>query len=127
MGLEGATDAGRLFERWGEIVGRDIAAHVEPTSLRDGVLRVRTDSPAWATEVSYLAADISSRLNAAIGKELVRELKVSSAPPSDREASRGRSQARQPMAPSKEPEADPRVAFEKARRAWAAQDPKKGA
>ena len=126
LGLEGATDSGGLFARWADIVGDEIAAHVEPTSLRDGVLRVRTDSPAWATELAYLAADISARVNSAMGKELVRELKVSTGPPSDRKGADRPPQARRAMAASEEPNPDPRAAFEKARRAWEVQHQKRG-
>ncbi len=73
---------GELWRRWHEIVGGDVARHAEPTSLKEGVLRVRTTTPAWATEITYLAEDIRGRVNSALGKTVVREIKVwtSSAP-----------------------------------------------
>jgi predicted nucleic acid-binding Zn ribbon protein len=126
LGLDGAVDAGRLFERWEEIVGQDVAAHVEPTSLRAGTLRVRTDSPAWATEVSYLSADITRRLNAALGKEVVVELKVSSGPRTEGKRVRASVPPRQATDDPGAPSQDPREAFEKARRAWAEQQQKRG-
>lgn len=121
LGFEGAVDAGKVFARWDAIVGSDIAEHVEPTSLRDGVLRVRTDSPAWATEVAYLSREIAGRVNTALGRELVRELKVASGPPSGRNESRRVPPPKQAPASSSKPPIDPREAFERARRAWSRQ------
>ncbi|MGH2733955.1 MAG: DciA family protein, partial [Actinomycetota bacterium] len=48
LGLARSADARTVWGRWGEIVGDGVSEHAEPSSLRDGVLRVRTDSPAWA-------------------------------------------------------------------------------
>jgi predicted nucleic acid-binding Zn ribbon protein len=76
LGLEEVVAAGRLFRAWEDIVGPDVAARSQPLSLREGVLRIQTDSPAWAAEVRYLAPELLRRANAALGRELARELKV---------------------------------------------------
>ncbi|MFP5297965.1 MAG: DUF721 domain-containing protein [Actinomycetota bacterium] len=76
FGLSGAVETGVVWRRWPEIVGDAIAEHAEPTSLRDGVLRVRTDSPAWAQELTYLARRVVSRANEVAGKPVVSEMKV---------------------------------------------------
>jgi hypothetical protein len=80
LGLGDLAAAGRLFRSWEEIVGSEVAARSQPLSLRDGVLRIQTDSPAWAAEVRYLAPEVLRRANAALGRELARELKVSLRP-----------------------------------------------
>jgi Dna[CI] antecedent DciA-like protein len=80
LGLGELAAAGRLFRSWEEIVGPEVAARSQPLSLRDGVLRIQTDSPAWAAEVRYLAPELLRRANAALGRELARELKVSLRP-----------------------------------------------
>ena len=131
LGMEGAVEAGRLFARWRAIVGDDVAAHVEPTSLRDGVLRVRADSPAWATEIGYLADEIAGRVNAEIGRPVVTELRVSAGPKLEPRAGAAiRSQKRRfegaARTPSDAASDDPREAFERARRAWAAKNRKMG-
>lgn len=126
LGFEGAVDAGKVFARWDAIVGPDISKHVEPTSLRDGVLRVRTDSPAWATEVAYLSGEIAGRVNKALGRELVRELKVASGPPTARNAPSRGQRPEQAPGPSTSGAVDPHEAFEKARRAWSRQHGKRG-
>jgi len=80
LGLGELASAGRLFRSWEEIVGPEVAARSQPLSLREGVLRIQTDSPAWAAEVRYLAPELLRRTNAALGRELARELKVSLRP-----------------------------------------------
>jgi predicted nucleic acid-binding Zn ribbon protein len=116
-GLAAGAEVGRIWNLWPEIVGEDIAAHAEPTSLRDGILRVRTDSQAWATELSYLTDEIRHRANNATGKELIIEVRVWTGPGP---VKRVRSQAPRTFdwRPSQSQETDPEVAFERARSAW---------
>ena len=122
LGIPSPEATGRLWSAWSEIVGPAVAAHAEPTSLRDGVLKVRADSPAWATEIGYLVEEIRSRANAVTGRQLVTEVRVWTGP---RPASRGSSTGAADTAgggaeePAKERPADPAEALERARRAWA--------
>ena len=120
LGLDHPREVGAVWDRWREIVGDDVATHAEPSSLRGGLLRVRTDSPAWATEISYLADEIRRRANETVGRELVREVRVWTGPgpverrgPAVRRASSGAGES----APDDLPE-DPADALERARRAW---------
>ncbi|MDQ4024557.1 MAG: DUF721 domain-containing protein [Actinomycetota bacterium] len=122
LGIPSPEATGRVWARWKEIVGPDVAAHAEPTSLRSGVLRIRADSPAWATEIGYLAADIRSRVNAATGGPLVREVRVWTGPPPARAhvpSARPDGAGSAADEPDRERPADPAEALERARRAWA--------
>ncbi|ACU68960.1 protein of unknown function DUF721 [Catenulispora acidiphila DSM 44928] len=58
---------GGVMGRWGEIVGSHISAHCTPVEFHDGVLMVRTDSAAWATELRMLAPQLLAKLNAELG------------------------------------------------------------
>lgn len=58
---------GGVMGRWGEIVGSHIAAHCTPLEFNDGILTVRTDSAAWATELRMLAPQLLAKLNAELG------------------------------------------------------------
>lgn len=58
---------GGVMGRWGEIVGSHISAHCKPVEFHDGVLTVRTDSAAWATELRMLAPQLLAKLNAELG------------------------------------------------------------
>ena len=67
---------GSVFGRWAEIVGADLAAHTRPDSFADGELAVTADSTAWATQVRLLAPMLVKRLNAELGDDSVRRVKV---------------------------------------------------
>ena len=118
LGLDHPSEVGALWARWVDIVGSDVAQHAEPSSLRSGLLRVRTDSTVWATEISYLGEEIRRRANELLGRDLVAEVRVWTGPG----AIRAR-RARPPRAESQNvgegalPD-DPNEAFERARRAW---------
>jgi predicted nucleic acid-binding Zn ribbon protein len=61
--LEGA----RVHDVWAEIAGPQLAAHTRPVRLHGGVLVVRAESPAWATQVRYLSGDLLARANEVLG------------------------------------------------------------
>ncbi|MEQ6900894.1 DciA family protein [Nocardioides sp. YIM 152588] len=65
-----------VFARWAEIVGPEIGAHSTPETLVDGVLKVRTDSTAWATQLTLLAATVVRRLNEELGDGTVTVVEV---------------------------------------------------
>lgn len=122
LGIPSPEATGRVWSAWRDIVGPAVAAHAEPTSLRDGVLRVRTDSPAWATEIGYLADEIRTRANAVTGKALVSEVRVWTGPrPSSSlpGAGAGEPPGGGPAGVDREPARDPAEALERARNAWA--------
>lgn len=58
---------GGLFGRWNEAVGEQVAQHVRPLKLDEGVLAVEVDDPAWATQVKFLSATIIRRLDEVAG------------------------------------------------------------
>ncbi len=67
---------GSVMGRWPEIVGPDIAGHVEPATFVDGVLTVRADSTAWATQMRLLASSLLARIEEEVGVGAVSELRV---------------------------------------------------
>ncbi|HYO61831.1 MAG TPA: DUF721 domain-containing protein [Actinomycetota bacterium] len=122
LGIPSPEATGRVWSAWKEIVGPAVAAHAEPTSLREGVLRVRADSPAWATEIGYLADDIRSRANAVTGRALVSEVRVWTGPRPAAGATSGGAGATLEtgsQGEDREPAGDPAEALDRARRAWA--------
>lgn len=69
-------DEGTVLASWESIVGADIAAHAEPTELTDGVLFVRAESTAWATQLRYVQAQIIAKIAAAVGDGVVKSLRI---------------------------------------------------
>ncbi|MDQ6781930.1 MAG: DUF721 domain-containing protein [Actinomycetota bacterium] len=65
-----------VFAHWGQLVGPALADHARPVSLRDGVLIVAVDQPAWATQVRFLATQILERIVEETGRGDVAELRV---------------------------------------------------
>ena len=50
------------FGKWPDAVGENVAAHVRPVRLDQGVLTVEADDSAWATQVKFLSGTITARL-----------------------------------------------------------------
>ncbi len=67
---------GAIFGDWAQIVGPQLAAHTKPESFADGELAVSADSPAWATQVRLMAAQLVQRIAAELGHDLVRRIRV---------------------------------------------------
>jgi predicted nucleic acid-binding Zn ribbon protein len=74
------TPAPTVFERvragWPELVGDALAAHSTPLHLRDGVLRVGVDDPAWAGQFRYLADTLVAALAERVPEAAIREVSV---------------------------------------------------
>lgn len=118
LGVESALGTGTVWRRWREIVGPEIAAHAEPTSLKEGVLRVRADSPAWATEIGYLGPEIARQANEIARSDLVKEVRVWNGPPAEVRLDLTRDREPEPDIPAA-PKESPEEALEAARAAWA--------
>jgi predicted nucleic acid-binding Zn ribbon protein len=65
-----------VFGRWAQIVGDEVAAHSTPETFTEGKLVVRTDSTAWATQLTLLAATLIQRLNEELGHGTVTLIDV---------------------------------------------------
>ncbi|MEO7745527.1 MAG: DciA family protein, partial [Actinomycetota bacterium] len=67
---------GGVIGRWPSVVGAEVALHCEPESFEDGVLRVRADSTAWATQVRLLVPTLLRRLAEELGEGVVDQVSV---------------------------------------------------
>ena len=72
---------GRLRDSWADVVGANVAARCEPVGLARGVLAIKADGGAWATELTLLARSIAEKADSFLGGGAVREVKVSAGPP----------------------------------------------
>ena len=123
LGLNHPQQTGAVWSRWSDVVGPVIAGHAQPSSLRRGVLRVRCDSPLWATEVGYLSAEIRDRINSMLGMELVTQVRVwtgsDPATKSRLPAPRPRSRVTPGRTSERVRSRDPNEALKYAKAAWA--------
>jgi predicted nucleic acid-binding Zn ribbon protein len=75
-GWEARLREARVHALWEEIAGRQVAQHVRPVRLHGGVLVLQADSPAWATQIRYLATKIVQRANSVLGAAMVTQVTV---------------------------------------------------
>jgi len=59
---------------WPQIAGPTIAAHARAEAVRDGVLIVHTDTPAWAQELQLRRRDLVARVGAQVGEGVIRDI-----------------------------------------------------
>jgi hypothetical protein len=67
---------GAVIAAWERTVGRHIARHAMPTSLHEGVLRVRCDDATWTSEIMHMGPAIALRLQAELGNRAPHQLKA---------------------------------------------------
>jgi hypothetical protein len=59
---------------WPGVAGKVVAAHAQAEGVRDGVLMVATDTPAWAQELQMRRRALLERLAAEVGPGVIREI-----------------------------------------------------
>jgi predicted nucleic acid-binding Zn ribbon protein len=80
LGVPSSSALETVFARWEEVVGASVAAHARPRSMRDSVLVVAVDDPAWATQLRFLESDLLARLADAVGEGRLTAIEVRVAP-----------------------------------------------
>lgn len=68
--------AGAVMSRWADLVGPDVAQHARPLTFEDGILTIRAESTAWATQLTLLASSLIASIEAGVGSGVVNELRV---------------------------------------------------
>jgi predicted nucleic acid-binding Zn ribbon protein len=62
MGWTSPLARSELLASWAMIVGEETAAHSEPVSIEDGVLSIRCDSTAWATQLRLMRSQVTTTI-----------------------------------------------------------------
>lgn len=65
-----------LEGRWPALVGEQLAAHTRPAGCSGGLLEVSVDGKDWQDQIEGLEKALRDRINAAWGRELVREVRL---------------------------------------------------
>lgn len=76
LGVSDPMAIAKVFSAWSEVVGPEVAARCQPTGLDKGVLRVATESAAWAGQFKYLAPELKRRLNEHLGRDVIVDVKA---------------------------------------------------
>jgi predicted nucleic acid-binding Zn ribbon protein len=69
------TTLARVQRAWPEVAGETLAAAARPTAERDGLLTLTCEAAVWAQELDMMAPELIVRLNAALGREEIGELR----------------------------------------------------
>jgi len=64
-----------VWKLWDEAVGETIAQNARPAAFKGKLLIVHVISSVWIHQLQFLKNDLISKLNAALGKPLVEEIK----------------------------------------------------
>ncbi|PXA77051.1 DUF721 domain-containing protein [Auritidibacter sp. NML100628] len=67
---------GSVLGRWEDLVGPQVAEHCQIESFQHAVLVVRCSTTSWATQLRLMSNHILQRINTALGREVVREIKI---------------------------------------------------
>jgi predicted nucleic acid-binding Zn ribbon protein len=76
QGLDHGIREQNLFLRWEEIVGIAIAKQATPSRLRNGLLWLKVVDAAWRQELSLMRRELIAKINAALGEEIVKDIRL---------------------------------------------------
>lgn len=65
----------RIYAAFAKL-GPPISEHAEPVMYGRGVLTLRVDQSVWLTELQFLAPRIVKRMNAILGRDLIKEIRM---------------------------------------------------
>jgi predicted nucleic acid-binding Zn ribbon protein len=76
LGLPSPDALRAVLAVWPDLVGIDVAGHARPVTLRDGLLTIAVDDPAWSTRVRYLEGELVRAVAPRLGPGAVRAVRV---------------------------------------------------
>ena len=69
-----------IFSLWDSVVGEAVAKNARPAGFKGKILLVHVGSSVWIQELQYYKKDMIRKLNEALGKELVCDIKFKIGP-----------------------------------------------
>jgi predicted nucleic acid-binding Zn ribbon protein len=70
----------QVWSLWESAVGDVIAKNTKPEAFKGKLLLVHVNSPPWMHQLQFLKKDIIKKVNQALGKELVQDIKFKIGP-----------------------------------------------
>jgi len=70
----------KVWDLWDDTVGETIAQNARPAAFRGKFLLVHVNSSSWIHQLQFLKKDMIIKLNAALGKPLIEEIKFKIGP-----------------------------------------------
>ena len=103
LGLGSASDIRRLMDSWKQMVGERIAAQATPLALKGNELVLAVPDAVWRQELSLMTRELSDRINATLGREVIRKIRLVSHGPVDTGSSPFRARHRRLITPTGAP------------------------
>jgi len=69
-----------IFSLWDDVMGEAVAKNARPAGFKGKILLVHVGSSVWIQELQYYKKDMIGKLNEALGKELVSDIKFKIGP-----------------------------------------------
>ena len=66
----------KALAAWKDAVGVPVARNTQPVSLVNGRLMVYVSSSVWSTELSLLKPQVISKINTAVGQQVVKDWRI---------------------------------------------------
>jgi hypothetical protein len=77
---DGDGELSQVWNLWDDAVGNDIAKNARPEAFKGKLLLVRVNSSTWMHHLQFFRKDIIKKVNTALGKELVQDIKFKIGP-----------------------------------------------
>ena len=65
-----------LMDRWPEVVGDRLSERIRAVAVRGSELLVSVDDPAWASQISWLEAQLLERIAGIVGPDRITAVRV---------------------------------------------------
>jgi predicted nucleic acid-binding Zn ribbon protein len=75
LGWDSPIARAEVLAGWAATVGSETAAHAQPIGIEEGVLIVRCDSTAWATQLRRMASEVTTKIVAGFPAAEVESVK----------------------------------------------------
>ncbi|MCK9555050.1 DUF721 domain-containing protein [bacterium] len=76
LDLEKRLDEATVFEKWDDIVGKEISKHAFPDKVYKNVLYIKVDNSAWMAELNtFFKAKMLSSLKKHTGLKKIKDIK----------------------------------------------------
>jgi predicted nucleic acid-binding Zn ribbon protein len=75
FGIDNAIAQNNALNIWNDVVGESVAKNAKPDRVEHGVLIVKVSSPTWRQELYFKKKEIIEKINQAIGKKVIRDIR----------------------------------------------------
>jgi len=120
-GLDRASKEQKVFTDWQEALGETLARTTRPVAVHHGSLVIAVKDSSWMQELQFMKTDIIKKLNRALGKAVIQEVRFRVMTWDDSDP---RAPNADDLKPGTEIELDPAVIEEARQAAAVIQDPR---